>query len=85
MSGHGYRYVGDGDRFRGVPARDLTQEEFDRLGPLEQRTVRESGAYEAISAKEARESAAEAKAAQEAEEATHLKAEQRVDVQEGAE
>lgn len=46
MSGHGYRYVGKGARYRGVPSRDLTQDEYERLGPLEQRTVRESGGYE---------------------------------------
>lgn len=45
---NGYRYTGSGERFRGVPARDLTQDEFDRLGPLEQRRVTESGVYRQI-------------------------------------
>ncbi len=45
---NGYRYVGQGERWRGVPSRDLTQDEFDRLGPLEQRTVWESGAWEPV-------------------------------------
>lgn len=45
---NGYRYIGTGERFRGVPARDLTQVEYDALGPREQRSVVESGAYEAI-------------------------------------
>ncbi len=31
-----------------MPSRDLSQEEFERLGPLEQRTVWESGGWEAI-------------------------------------
>lgn len=48
MSGNGFRYTGNGKRFRGVPARDLTQHEYDRLGPRERRSVIKSGAYEAI-------------------------------------
>lgn len=47
---NGYRYTGSGERFRGVPARDITQEEFDRLGPLEQRRVTESGLYKPVKA-----------------------------------
>lgn len=66
---HGYRYVGNGQRWHGVPARDLTQEEFERLGPLEQRAVREGGGYEAVKAKDAkaaeRQAEAERLAAQE--------------------
>lgn len=50
MSENGYRYTGKGERFRGVPARDITQEEYDRLGPREQRTVDESGAYKPMAA-----------------------------------
>lgn len=42
---NGYRYTGSGERYACVPARDLTQEEYDRLGPLEQRTVDESEFY----------------------------------------
>lgn len=45
MSGNGYRYTGEGERYRGVPARDITQAEYEALGPLEQRTVLTSGAY----------------------------------------
>ncbi len=45
---NGYRYIGTGERFRGVPARDLTQAEYDALGPREQRSVVESGAYALI-------------------------------------
>lgn len=48
MSGHGYRYVGKGDRFDGVPPRNLTQTQYDALSPLAQRTVDTSGAYEPI-------------------------------------
>lgn len=40
----GYSYVGE-DRFYGIPARDLTQQEFDDLTPDQQRVVRESPAY----------------------------------------
>lgn len=45
---NGYRYVGQGETYRALPPRDLTQEEYDSLPLLEQRTVLESGAYEAI-------------------------------------
>lgn len=48
---NGYRYTGDGQQFRGVPARDITQEEYEALGPREQRSVDESGAYKPIEAK----------------------------------
>jgi membrane protein involved in colicin uptake len=67
-----------------VPSRDLTQDEFDRLGPLEQRTVREGGGYEAITAKEAKDTAAEAKRL--AEEAAAAKAaeEARIEAEEAA-
>lgn len=61
MSKHGYRYVGKGERFRGVPSRDLTQTQYDTLTPLDQRTVLESGAWEPITAKEAKEAEQEAK------------------------
>jgi membrane protein involved in colicin uptake len=89
MSGYGYRFIGGAERWRGVPGRDLSQDEFEALGPLEQRTVTEGGGYQAITAKEAKEAAkaeAEARkaeearieaeeAAREAEEAAQLKAE----------
>ncbi len=44
----GYRYTGTGERYAGVPARDLTEEEFEALGPLEKRTVVESGSYKEV-------------------------------------
>lgn len=84
MSGHGYRYVGDGERWRGVPARDMTQEEFDGLGPLEQRTVREGGGYEKVSAKEAKEAAAEAQRIAEEQAAAKAAEEARIEAEEAA-
>jgi hypothetical protein len=46
------RYVGDGKQyFIGVPARDLTKEEYDRLGPSERRDVDASSIYERAGAK----------------------------------
>lgn len=40
------RYVGNGKQFFiGVPARDLTKEEFDRLDPNERRDVESSDLY----------------------------------------
>lgn len=48
MSNHGYRYTGTGERFRGVPARDLSQREYDALGTREQRSVVESGVYQEV-------------------------------------
>jgi hypothetical protein len=62
MSGHGYRYVGQGERYRGVPSRDLTQDEFEALGPLEQRTVTTSGGFEPMTAKDAKAAEADAQA-----------------------
>lgn len=47
---NGYRYAGNGETYRGLPPRDLTQEEYDDLPLLEQRAVSESGAYEEIPA-----------------------------------
>lgn len=42
----GWTYVGDGVRYSyGVPARDLSAEEFAALTPLDQRVVMQSGAY----------------------------------------
>ena len=40
MSGHGYRYVGQGERYRGVPSRDLTQDEFEARNVVFQRDDR---------------------------------------------
>lgn len=36
---------GKGDRFYGVPRRSLTQTDFDRLTPLQQRDVLASSSY----------------------------------------
>ena len=63
MSGNGYRYTGQGEQFRGVPARDITQGEYDLLGPREQRTVDESGAYEPVKAEAPNANKAEKKEA----------------------
>ena len=41
---NGYRYLGP-DRFHGIPARDLTADDFAALGPEERRKVRKSPAY----------------------------------------
>lgn len=46
----GYRYDGSA-RYYGVPARDLTQDEFDRLAPGRKRLVLDSPAYTPIAAK----------------------------------
>lgn len=48
---YAYKYTGKGERYRGVPARDLTQQEYDDLGVLEKRAVDESGAYTKVKAK----------------------------------
>lgn len=46
----GYRYDGSA-RYYGVPARDLTQDEFDRLSPSQRRLVLTSPAYQAVTAR----------------------------------
>lgn len=61
---NGYRYTGSGERFRGVPARDITQEEFDRLGPLEQRRVTESDLYKPVKAEKSESKADDKKGAE---------------------
>lgn len=43
---HGYRFVPGRGRHYGVPARDLTQDEFEALEPAKRRIVRHSPAYE---------------------------------------
>ena len=43
-----YRYDASKGRFSGVPARDITAEQFDAMGPREKRIVRLSGAYTAV-------------------------------------
>lgn len=63
MTGHGYRYTGKGERFRAVPPRDLTQDFYDNLSPLDQRTVLTSGAYEPMGAAEAKKAEEAAKKA----------------------
>lgn len=40
-----YRYVGNGDHFTGIPARDLTKEEFEALSDEQKVNVTKSGAY----------------------------------------
>lgn len=40
------RYTGNRQFFIGVPARDLTKDEFDALDPLQQRDVLASDIYE---------------------------------------
>lgn len=42
------RYRGDGAVFIGVPARDLTKEEFDNLDPLQRRDVLAETIYEVV-------------------------------------
>lgn len=42
---NGFTFVEGKGRHYGVPARDLTQDEFEALTPTEQRVVRESPAY----------------------------------------
>lgn len=42
-----YRYVGP-DRFPGIPAADLTQEDFDRLPVLRQLDVKANASYELV-------------------------------------
>lgn len=46
MTDQGYRYIGHGERWRELPARDIPAEEYAMLSPLAKRTLRESGAYE---------------------------------------
>ena len=58
------RYTGDGAFFIGVPAKDLTKEEFDGLGPLEKRDVLAGTIYEPV----ARDAKSEKKAQAEREE-----------------
>lgn len=42
-----YRYVGS-DTFPGIPANDLSQEDFDRLPILRQLDVKANGSYELV-------------------------------------
>ena len=40
-----YKYAGDGDHFIGVPARDLTKEDFEALSDEQKEAVKKSGTY----------------------------------------
>ncbi len=46
-----YRYTGKGEALRNIPARDLTQVDYDRLGLIEQVAVERSDLYKAASPK----------------------------------
>lgn len=46
-----YRYTGKGEALRNIPARDLTQVDYDRLGLIEQVAVERSDLYKAAEAK----------------------------------
>lgn len=41
-----YRYVGDGSYLHGVPARDLTKDDYDALSDEQKDAVRKSNVYE---------------------------------------
>lgn len=52
---NGWKYVGKGERYSyAVPTRDISAAEYDRLNPLDQRRVRESGAYKPVTDAEAK-------------------------------
>lgn len=40
-----YKYVGDGTYLPGVPARDLSKDEFDALSDEQKETLKQSGLY----------------------------------------
>lgn len=45
----GWKYTGKGERVSyGVPTRDLSAEEFERLNPLDQRHVMQSDLYREV-------------------------------------
>lgn len=49
-----YRYTGkNGEAYRSIPARDLTQVDFDRLGLIEQSAVERGDLYKKVEAKKA--------------------------------
>lgn len=53
MSGHGYTYTGKGEVYKGVPARDITQEQYDAMAPSTQRRVDDAvklGSYKPVAA-----------------------------------
>lgn len=41
-----YRYIGGGDNYSGIPARDLSAEEYARLSEADQELVANSALYE---------------------------------------
>lgn len=45
-----YKYVGGGEHYQGIPARDLSAEEFAALEKDQQATVKASKLYEAVKA-----------------------------------
>ena len=49
------RYVGDGDYILGVPARDLTKDEFEALSEAQKKQCKESGLYVMPGKKEAKD------------------------------
>lgn len=44
-----YRYVGNGDHFSGIPARDLTKDDVDGLDSETKKALTKSGVYEEAS------------------------------------
>lgn len=40
-----FKYIGGGDNFVGIPARDLTKDDFDALSDEQQKIVTKSGVY----------------------------------------
>ena len=48
-----YRYTGKGEALRNIPARDLTQVDYDRLGLIEQTAIERSDLYKAAEQKKA--------------------------------
>jgi hypothetical protein len=43
-----YRYVGNGDHFAGIPARDLTKDDLSGLSDEDKKNVTKSGVYEKV-------------------------------------
>lgn len=61
MTETAFKYIGQGETYRSVPPRDLTQAEYEDLPLLEQRAVTESGAYEPVKAPTKESKSADAK------------------------
>lgn len=51
------KYTGDGAYFVGIPARDLTDDEFSAMPEVTQRMLLDSGIYEQASAPRAKKTA----------------------------